>query len=108
MQLIVQMTIRMVSCRSLSNDPAAVAEMWKYFDIIEKSATPFSLILPWIPTSATKNKEKATTDLYKFLVKYIEERRNSTPSSDAFDVLIANGLDNQAIVGVRTPIFQIT
>ncbi|KAF9477689.1 cytochrome P450 [Pholiota conissans] len=97
--LIVQMTIRMVSCRSLSNDPAAVAEMWNYFDIIEKSATPFSLILPWIPTSTTRNKEKATTELYKFLAKYIEERRNSTPSADAFDVLIASGLDNKAIVG---------
>ncbi|PPQ64794.1 hypothetical protein CVT26_002626 [Gymnopilus dilepis] len=97
--LIVQMTIRMVSCRSLSNDPAAVADMWKYFDIIEKSATPFSLIVPWLPTSATRNKEKATTDLYMFLVKYIEQRRNSTPTSDAFDVLISSGLDNQQIVG---------
>jgi hypothetical protein len=101
------MTIRMVSCRSLSTDPAAVAEMWKYFDIIEKSATPFSLILPWIPTSATKNKEKATTDLYKFLVKYIEQRRNATPSSDAFDVLIASGLDNKAIVGVSGMTFEL-
>ncbi|KAF7979339.1 hypothetical protein HWV62_42761 [Athelia sp. TMB] len=97
--LVVQMTIRMVSCRAISNDPAAVAEMWTYFDTIEKGATPLALLVPWLPTPATRNKEKATTALFMFLSKYIEERRNSEPSSDAFDVLIAQGLDTQAIVG---------
>ena len=96
------MTIRMVSCRAISNDPAAVAEMWTYFDTIEKGATPLALLVPWLPTPATRNKEKATTALFMFLSRYIEERRNSEPSSDAFDVLIAQGLDTQAIVGVSS------
>lgn len=96
------MTVRMASCDELAKDRDAIKKMTDLYWRLEKSATPVSLLLPWFPGSAKRNKKEATTGLYNLLSGYIDLRRKAeVPSSDAFDLLIAQGEENPEIVGVR-------
>ena len=67
---------------------------------LQTSATPTSLLLPWFPSPARKAVKQATTELFTLLYTYVETRRYSPPTSDAIDVLIADGETTQNIVGV--------
>lgn len=96
-----QMTVRMATCRELSEDRAAVDRLFDLYWKLEKAATPISILLPWFPGKARKDKKQANTDLYMMLSGYVDTRRSAEePTSDAIDVLIAQGEDNPAIVGV--------
>lgn len=98
--LVFQMTVRMATCRELSSDMDELnllqAEYWK----LEKSATPTSLLLPWFPSKAKKDKETATKNLFTMLEKYVDKRRAAeVPTADAIDLLIAEGLSTELIIG---------
>jgi sterol 14-demethylase len=99
--LVFQMTVRIASCEELAADPKSVQKMSDLFWKLEKSATPVSLLFPWFPGTGKRNKEQATKDLYVMLSHYVDIRRKAeAPNSDAIDILIANGEDNPAIIGV--------
>ncbi|KAG5651880.1 hypothetical protein H0H81_007074 [Sphagnurus paluster] len=99
-ELVFQMTIRLASCRELSEDKEAIAQLEKLFWNLEKSATPLALLFPWFPGSAVRAKKDATQKLYNLLAGYVEIRRNAPePNLDAIDVLIAAGDSTEAIVG---------
>ncbi|KAG5652597.1 hypothetical protein H0H81_004428 [Sphagnurus paluster] len=98
-QLVFQMTVRMGTCRELSSNMDDLsplqAEYWK----LEKSATPTSLLLPWLPSQAKKDKETATKSLFTVLQKYVDKRRAAeVPTADAIDLLIAEGLSTELII----------
>ncbi|TFK70165.1 cytochrome P450 [Pluteus cervinus] len=98
--LVFLMTVRMATCDELARDPAAIKHIQSLYWTLEKSATPTALLLPWLPVRANKNKEAATKELFGIFYSYIEKRREAkVPRSDAIDVLLADGLDNTAIVG---------
>jgi hypothetical protein len=89
----------MATCRELASDLSAVARLRKHYLILEKSATPVALLLPWFPSPAKHAKEASTKVLYTMLWDYIEERKAaSAPSSDAIDVLLGQGLSNDVII----------
>lgn len=95
------MTVRMATCRELSDDREAVSRLAKHFWDLEKSATPVAVLLPWLPTSAKKKKKNATMGLYTMLLSYVHLRRKSpTPSMDTIDLFISQGLPNDIIVAV--------
>jgi len=94
------MTVRMATCRELATDLEALNKLQNDYWILEKSATPTALLLPWFPSKAKKNKETATRNLYTTLHGYVENRRSAeVPSADAIDLLLAEGLGNQEIIG---------
>ncbi|TFK67928.1 cytochrome P450 [Pluteus cervinus] len=98
--LVFSMTVRMGTCDELARDPVAIKHIQSLYWTLEKSATPTALLLPWLPIRANKNKEAATKELFSVFQSYIEQRRNSNaPRSDTIDVLLADGLDNTAIIG---------
>ncbi|KAF8816057.1 cytochrome P450 [Phlegmacium glaucopus] len=98
--LVFQMTVRMATCAELSDNFKAIEEIQALYWTLEKSATPTALLLPWFPGPAKKRKEQATKDLFMKLHEYVDLRRNAAvPSSDAIDVLLAEGLSNVDIVG---------
>ena len=100
-QFVLQMTVRMASCEELASDPRAVQRLGELYWMLEKSATPLCLLLPWFPSTAKKQKEQATQGLYDLLSHYVDVRRkDNVRNSDAIDVLIADGVDNDNIVGV--------
>lgn len=95
------MTVRMATCRELADDKQAVKKLAQYYWNIEKSATPFASLLPWFPGSAKKAKERATMGLYHLIGSYVKLHRDaSTPSTDPIDVLMAQGISDDNILGV--------
>ena len=99
--LVFQMTVRMASCEELAADPKSVQKMSNLFWKLEKSATPMSLLFPWFPSTAKRNKKQAIKDLYAMLSHYVNVRRKAEAlNSDAIDIFIANGDDDPTIIGV--------
>lgn len=95
------MTVRMASCRELSEDREAVSRLAKHYWAVEKNATPVTILFPWFPSSAKKAKQKATLALYTTILSYVEGRRkSSTPSMDPIDLFILEGSSNDKLVGV--------
>ena len=96
------MTVRMASCRELSEDREATARLAKNYLEIEKNGTPLTVLFPWFPSFANKAKKRATAALYNTFLSYIELRRkSSTPSNDPIDLFISQGLSNDLIIEVR-------
>ena len=94
------MTARIIACRDLAENEADLTRIGELFTTLQSSATPTSLLLPWFPSSARKAGKEATTQLFTMLYAYVETRRHAQPTSDAIDVLIADGGTTQNIVGV--------
>jgi hypothetical protein len=64
----------------------------EHYWVIEKSATPTALLLPWFPSPAQRAKKASTKVLFGTLQHYIEKRKKApVPSSDAIDILLAEG-----------------
>ncbi|KAG6909648.1 hypothetical protein DXG01_016228 [Tephrocybe rancida] len=98
--LVFQMTARLASCRELTEDKEALSQLAQNYWDLETSATPFALLFPWFPGPAKRAKQRATQNLYDLLSGFVELRRKATvPSSDAIDMLIAEGETGDAIVG---------
>jgi hypothetical protein len=98
-QIVFQMTVRMAACRELASDLPALTAFQKHYWILEKSATPTALLLPWFPGPAKRAKEASTKALFTTLWDYIEERKKaSVPSSDAIDMLLGLGMSNGDII----------
>ncbi|GLB42444.1 putative cytochrome P450 [Lyophyllum shimeji] len=97
--LVFQMTVRMATCRDLASDKEALDKLQHDYWVLEKSATPTALLLPWFPSKAKKDKETSTRNLFTQLYGYVEQRRAAeVPSADAIDLLIAEGLGNHEII----------
>jgi len=94
------MTARVATCHDLTKNAADLKKIGELFMTLQTSATPTSLLLPWFPSAAQKAKKDATTELFMMLYTYVETRRHAEPTSDAIDVLIADGETTQNIVGV--------
>ena len=96
----------MATCQELAEDKQAIDDITKNYWAIEKSATPLSLLLPWLPSAAKRTKEKATTDVYNTILKYVQLRRNSgSDSTEPIDLLIAQGHSDPSIIAVSCCFF---
>ena len=94
------MTTRILACDELAKNEADLKKIAELLMTVQSSATPVSLLLPWLPSTARKEKKQATTALYTLLYKYVEARRHAEPTNDAIDIQIAEGDTTQSIVGV--------
>ncbi|KZP30145.1 cytochrome P450 [Athelia psychrophila] len=97
--LVFQMTVRMASCSELSTNYSDLDRMSELYWELERNSTPASLLLPWFPGKARRNKKEATRGLYNLIDHYVQLRRSAeVPSSDTFDFLIADGAEDKDIV----------
>ena len=96
------MTARRTTCRDLTRNGDDLRKLKELFMIIHTDPTPVSCLMPWFPGPARKSINRATTELYSLLLNYIEARRHAVPTSDAIDVLIADGETDQRIIGVSS------
>ncbi|KJA20465.1 hypothetical protein HYPSUDRAFT_43159, partial [Hypholoma sublateritium FD-334 SS-4] len=99
------MTVRMASCDELARDTKEIEKIQELYWVLEKSATPTALLLPWFPGRAKKAKEVATRELYMKFSHYVDLRREAkVPTTDAIDIMIGQGQSNadmiQFILGV--------
>ena len=103
-QLVFLMTARLAVCDSLTKNEDDLHRIKELFHTIHTGATPASLLLPWFPSPARKSVKRATTEMYTLLQTYVEARRHADPTNDAVDVLIADGVTTQNIIGVSVPV----
>jgi len=94
------MTARMATCRDLVKNEAALKKIGELFMTLQNSTTAVSLLFPWFPGPARTTGKQAAVELYTMLYTYVETRRGAEPTSDAIDLLIAEGETTQNIVGV--------
>ncbi|KAJ7167862.1 cytochrome P450 [Mycena filopes] len=98
-KLVFQATVRMASCNELASDLPKVSHLADLYLMLEKGSMPTAILLPWFPSPARKTRDKATAELFGMLYAYVELRRNAdVPSSDAIDVLLAEGESTESIV----------
>ncbi|KIM87727.1 hypothetical protein PILCRDRAFT_62967 [Piloderma croceum F 1598] len=96
--LVFQMTVHMASCHELAADLGSIQKMKDLYWTLEKSATPASLLFPWFPSTARRNSQQATKDLYNMVSHHVDIRRKAAALNlDAIDLLIADGADNPTI-----------
>jgi hypothetical protein len=98
LQLVFIMNARMTTCHDLTKNEADLKKISELFATLQNSATPVSLLLPWFPSSARKTGRQASTDMYTIIRTYVENRRHAEPTSDAIDMLIADGGTTQTII----------
>jgi len=97
--LIFQMTVRMATCRELATDTEVVTKFQRDFSLLEKSANPVTLLLPWLPTTAKRMERTSINNLRATLRTYVEKRKKSTiPNSDTIDFLLSRGLQVDRII----------
>ena len=96
------MTARMAACRDLAKNGADLKKIKELYMTIHTSTTPVSALLPWFPGPARKSINRATTELYTLLHTYVKARRHAEPTSDAIDVLMANGETDHKIAAVSS------
>ena len=94
----------MATCHDLVKNEADLKKISELFLTFQTSSTPISLLLPWFPSPARKAGKEATTELFTMLYTYVETRRDAELTSDAIDVLIAEGETTQNIVGVSAAV----
>ena len=95
------MTVRMASCRELATNIPAVDKLRRDYWMLEKSATPTALLLPWFPSTSKRNKKIARTSLFTTLRDYVALRKKAdVPTLDAIDILLGKGLSNDDTVTV--------
>jgi sterol 14-demethylase len=101
LQLIFQMTVRMGTCRELANNAKTTARLSELIILHEKAVSLLSLMMPWFPGRAKRNKKKTTRELFDLLTHYVDLRRKSrVPSTDSIDMLIAQGYDDATTIAV--------
>ena len=96
------MTARMGTCRDLTENGSDLKRVGELFLTLQTCVTPTSLILPWFPSPARRTVRQATAEMYTILHTYVENRRQAEPTSDAVDVLVADGETTQNIIWVST------
>ena len=99
-----QLTVRVATCKELSEDKEAVNRLAEHYWNLEKSATAVAILLPWFPSSAKKLKKQSTMALYTTILSYVHLRRKaSVPSTDPIDFFISEGASDHDIVEVSLP-----
>lgn len=95
------MTIRLTSCNDLADDHNAVTELRSYFDDAEKAITPVGYCFPFLARNQEKTRQHAIKSIYLLIRRFVLKRRSATtPSSDAIDWLMSQGLDDDKITGI--------
>lgn len=96
------MTVRMATCKELSDNLEEVQRVKELFLKRQTSATATALLLPWLPSKAKRDGEAATKELVETLYKYIQERKDAEVPrpSDPIDILLGEGMDAQGMIGV--------
>ena len=101
-QLVFLMTTRMVTCEELAKNEADLKKISKLLDAFITSPTPFASMLPWFPSPAKVKMIMSNVRMFSIFRNYVEARRRAVPTSDAIDLLIADGENTQDIVLVTS------
>lgn len=81
-RLIFRLTIRVVGADEIAEDPKALAETLRLFELIDNSATATSVMFPKFPSPAVLKRSYAGTRLYFMIENIIKKREASDEKHD--------------------------
>lgn len=91
-RMVFKFTMRTVACHEIAEDPALLARTLRLFEEIEATATPLSIMYPWIPTLAKFKRFYYGSQLYLIFKKVVDERKKSgRREDDALQFLLDQG-----------------
>jgi len=94
--------MRTVACEDIVNDPVLLEKTLGLFKTVEESATPASIMFPWLPTPAIIKRTIAAGRLYMIFNRIVGERKKKGERrEDPLQFLIDQGDDMKQIIGVR-------
>ncbi|KAG9236781.1 cytochrome P450 [Amylocarpus encephaloides] len=76
-RLVYQLTIRMVACDDIAEDPELLEKSLHLYQFIESSSTPAVVLYPWFPSSGIISRTIAGGKLY-MMIKRIVDNRHKT------------------------------
>ena len=80
--MIFQLTIRVVGCNEIADDPEKLHELLKYYEMLDDSSTPMTVIFPWLPTPAMLKRFYAGVRLYMIFDRVVAERKRQGRTED--------------------------
>ena len=96
-----QTTVRCLACHEIADDPALVARLSGLYDVLDASTTPFSVLLPWLPSPSMLTKWYTSKKVYDIVNCAINARMESGVSrDDTLQMLLDHGDEKLVIVGV--------
>ncbi|KAK1998303.1 cytochrome P450 6A1 [Colletotrichum falcatum] len=91
-RLVFQLTVRMVGCDEVAEDPALLRRVLTIFEGIDGAATATKIMFPWMPTVGHLRRVVSGAKMYRILEGLIRERKaRGVPRDDALQFLIDNG-----------------
>ncbi|KAK2009263.1 cytochrome P450 6A1 [Colletotrichum eremochloae] len=91
-RLVFQLTVRMVGCDEVAEDPALLQRMLHIFEGIDGAATATKVMFPWMPTVGHFRRVISGAKMYRILEGLIRERKaRGVPGNDALQFLMDNG-----------------
>ncbi|EKM58052.1 uncharacterized protein PHACADRAFT_90797 [Phanerochaete carnosa HHB-10118-sp] len=98
--LLFQTTVRSLSSHELADDPVTVERLRKLYDALDDSTTPFSVLLPWLPSLSMLAKLRSSKKVYDIIDGAIRARVASGISrDDTLQMLVDHGDEKMVIVG---------
>ncbi|KAK4542279.1 hypothetical protein LTR36_006932 [Oleoguttula mirabilis] len=91
-RMVFQFTMRTVACKEIADDPPLLARTLKMFEDIEGTATPLSIMYPWLPLPAKAKRTYAGAQLYMILKRVVDARtKEGRREDDALQYLMDQG-----------------
>lgn len=109
--LVYKLTMRIVGCDEIADDPALLATTLSLFETVEASATATAVLFPWFPSPAIIKRTVAGTRLYLIFKSVIDKRvKSGRRGDDPLQFLLDQGDSVSSIIEVLPfppVIFQI-
>ncbi|KAJ1302512.1 hypothetical protein OPQ81_002831 [Rhizoctonia solani] len=95
-----QLTIRAAGAREIADSVERCKRLEELYWKVEKGNTAASLLLPWLPSSARKQKVASTAEIYNIFDEIIKARqRENRREEDALQIFIDQGDSTVDIIG---------
>ncbi|KAK1070750.1 hypothetical protein LTR12_013769 [Friedmanniomyces endolithicus] len=98
-RMVFQFTMRTIACNDIADDPRTLSKCLEYFETIDGTATPWSIMYPWMPLWSKVKRTAAGAKLYMVFKRVVDGRTKSgIRGDDPLQYLIDQGDDVTSIV----------
>jgi len=81
-RIVFQLTVRVVGCNDITEDPELLGRTLKLYEYIDSSATATAVMFPWFPSPAVVKRTITGGRLYMIIRKIADERKATGKRGD--------------------------
>ena len=101
-RMVFKFTMRTVACYEIADDPATLEKTLRLYEKVEATATPASIMFPWLPTPAKFMRFYYGSQLYLIFKRVVDDRKkNDRREDDALQYLLDQGDTLTDVITVR-------